>query len=360
MRRFSTPSAALASLALCATAFSDDLHLTDGSTIAGVDVTGETMTEVSYKDDKKTKTVEADKVLSISYTEMPVALSRGNLSIQDDFLLDAEADFLNYIEGVRDRPSRKEVWARAYAYHQLAVTYAIMGNVDSFVDTANEMTEIEGESRYLPIVLRRKAQLLFDFGDAEAAVAAIGELEELADDKGLGRRWELEVALGKAVYGSTGSAQRKKLESVSGDAGNSFPVVRNAAEVAIGASYLEEGNLSEAEKVFESVVEDPKADDRTLAAAYTGMGQCLFRRAEGAQDADLFKRARASYMRVVVLYKTETAFLPEALFFAGRCFQEIGGDTAQESANKLYSRVIKKFPDSKWANEAKGFRKKTG
>ena len=68
--------------------------------------------------------------------------------------------------------------------------------------------------------------------------------------------------------GLEGSGLRSQLKDVSSRAAE-HPVVRNRADVAIGESLLEENELGDAEKIFADIVEDPMADDRTLAAAYT-------------------------------------------------------------------------------------------
>lgn len=349
----------LFTVSLGATALADDIYLTDGKTLSDVDVTEETMSEVTYKSDRKTETVASDKVLSISYSEKPQLVDQGDAAMAGDLFVDAEAYLYNFLDGVKERVPSKHKWSRAYAYYRLVTVYGVMGEVGDLATTADEMAALEPDSRYLPIVMALKAQVLADSGDKAKALSALGDLEKLASSKGLGDRWTLEVELGKVLYGPlTGGAQRQKLEDISGRAGTGQPIVRNKAEASIGASFLAEGMLPEAEKVLSAVVADPKADDRTLAAAYTGLGQCLFRRGEAASDPALLSSALKAYMRVVVLYKKEINYLPEALFFAGRCFQLLEGEGAEDNAYKLYSHVMRTFPDSRWAKEARGFRKK--
>jgi len=316
----------LFTVGLCAPALADDIYLTDGKTLSDVDVTEETMAEVTYKSDRKTATVASDRVLSITYSEKPQLVDQGDAAMAGDLFVDAEAYLFNFLDGVKERVPSKHKWSRAYAYYRLVIVYGVMGEVGDLASTADEMVTLEPDSRYLPIVLAMKAQVLADSGDKAKAISALGDLEKLAKARGLGDRWKLEVELGKILYGPlTGGAQRKKLEDISGRAGAAQPIVRNKAEASIGASFLAEGKLKEAEGILTAVVADPKADDRTLAAAYAGVGQCLFRRGEAASDPALLSAALKAYMRVVVLYKNEINYLPESLFFAGRCFQLLGG-----------------------------------
>ena len=46
------------------------------------------------------------------------------------------------------------------------------------------------------------------------------------------------------------------------------------------------------------------------------------------------------------------------MFFAGRCFQLIEGEEANEDATKLFTKVIRDYKGSSWAKEARGFRRK--
>ncbi|MDA1266239.1 MAG: hypothetical protein O2816_14250, partial [Planctomycetota bacterium] len=327
MRILLTP---LAAFAVCGPALADDIYLTDGKTISSVSVKAETLKEVEYRDDKnKAGSVSSSKVLSIAYSEKPQAVDQADASIAQDQFVEAEARLFTFLEEVSDRVPSKHPWSRAYAMYRLATVYGVMGDVERLGTLTGEMLSLEPDSRYLPLVLSKRAEVLFDSGEKGKALSSLSDLEKLIEKNSLGEQWQLELDLGKVIYGSsTGAAQRKGLEALSARAGVGYPVARNRAEVMIGASWLTEAKLHEAEKIFAAVVADPKADDRTLAAAYSGLGQCLFRRGERDGDADLLQKGLMAYMRVVVLYKNEVAYLPESLFFAGRCYQLIGGDTA--------------------------------
>jgi tetratricopeptide (TPR) repeat protein len=354
MRRLLCP---IAALALGASASADDIHLTDGTTISEVDVQTETHELVSYKKERKAGKVDSSKVLLVVYSEKPDLVDRADAAIAQDQYLDAEFDLSEFLAGVVDRVPRKHPWSRGYAFYRLVGVYEVLGDSRKLEATASQMAELEPDSRYLPIVITKQAQALADAGDSAKALAALGNLEKLIRNKGLGKGWSLELELGRILYGGgSGAALRKKLEELSSNAAGAYPVVYNRAEVAIGASLLTEGKLPEAEKIFKAVTADPKADSRTLAAAYAGLGQCLFRRGERGGDPAMLREALKSYMRVVVLYKNEVNYMPESLFFAGRCWQLLGEEDSEEKATKLYNKVIRNFPESRWAPEAKSFR----
>ena len=344
-------------LSLAGLTLADEIHLTDGKSITDVSIQSETMTEVTYRKDRKEGKVPADTILSIDYSAKPQLVDQADASMRDGLFEDAEVDLTNFLAGVKAKRPRKYPWSRAYAYYRLAEVYEVLQSIEDVKQTVNEMAELEPESRYLPYAISIKARALADSGDKASALAALGDLEKVVASAGLGDRWKLEVELGKLLYGdATGASLRKKLQDLADLAGSGNPVVRNRALAEIGISLLGEGKLDEGEKIFRSIVSDPKADDRTLAAAHTGLGHCLFRRGEPTKDPELLKEALKAFMRVVVLYGHEINYVPEALFFAGRCFQLIGGDEAELAATKLYTRVMRDFPENRWAGEARGFR----
>ena len=187
---------------------------------------------------------------------------------------------------------------------------------------------------------------------------------QIVESKGLSRRWQLELDLARLVYSADlkGEKLRGRLEEVATQASADFPTVRNRADVAVAESFLAEKKLDEAAEIFERITRDPQADDRTLAAAYTGHGDCLFTKgvamASAGENPDaVFMEAILSYMRVVVVYKQELRYVPKAMFYAGRVYQQFEDEESQDRAQKLYVGVLRNFRETKWANEARGFRK---
>jgi hypothetical protein len=63
-------------------------------------------------------------------------------------------------------------------------------------------------------------------------------------------------------------------------------------------------------------------------------------------------------MRVVVVYKDQVRYVPKAMFWAGRVFDESTDEVDKEKAQKLYAKVAREYQGTKWGDEAKGFRKR--
>ena len=125
---------------------------------------------------------------------------------------------------------------------------------------------------------------------------------------------------------------------------------------------LVRGELKKAEALVRKVVADPNAPDSTLAAAWTTLGDSLFKQSEAMTAPDqkdeavaMMKEALLAYMRVVVGFRFEYAYVAKAAFYAGRCFQEIGGAGAADNSTRLFRYVRSRFRGTSWANNARDF-----
>jgi len=360
--RFHSLPLSLTALALAATpVLADTIYLVDGSKIEDCKVQTETLLAVVYKEGNDRSEVAADKILSIEFAKKPPLVDRAESAADEDALLDAVADYTEYLDAVLSsaKPPSRYKWAPAYAMYRLVELNAIMGNSAAVDAAAVQLLEKAPDSRYVPLAYLKQIDALADLQKSpKKTIEAFGKL---IDEKGLSQRWKLERDLAIVLYDDTlaGEARRDKLDSVAKKAGSEHPIVRNRARVAIGEAFLQENKVSDAEAIFTEITDDPKADDRTLAAAHSGRGDCLRYKAEkgGNTDKDVLKQAVLSYMRVVIVYKNELRYAPRAMFYAGRVLDAMGEPEDLERAQKLYIRVMRSFPGSRWAKEARGFKK---
>lgn len=359
LSRLCTP---FACLALAAGVAADTIHKTDGKSIEDVTVVAETLQEVTYKKGRTNASVPTDQVLRIDYSGKPKLVERADLAVQDDQILDAIDDYRTYLEGYLANPGRERyAWAPAYAASRLVQLEATVGNWSGVIAEANRLIEKFPDSRWVPMAYLAKANALLATGKAREARAAVDALRALVDEKGLSRRWGLEAELAGVLVDPAlkGAKKAEELQKVADRAGTEFPSVRNRALARMAEVLVEAKDYERAREVFRRVTEDPKSDDETLAIAYSGLGDCLYQQAasaSGEEAARLFHEALLAYMRVVVLYKDQSAYVPKAMFFAARCLDQIGDEDSKEKAKDLYRAVVRQYPDSKWAEEAKGFR----
>ena len=365
MRSLSRLGLGLAGLTLAALpATADTIFLLDGSSLDDVTVTGETSKEVEYRDGSK-KTVKTDDVLRIEFSAKSQLVERADLAADEGQLFDAIGDLMTYVDGqIASGKKPRYDWEPAYAMHRLIELNAMVGDAEGLIAAADKLIANAADSRFAPEAFLSKAETQYLTGDAAGANKTLKDFLALIQGKQLSQRWSIEHKLASALYDTSlkGSKLRAALESIAKEAGGAFPQVKNAAEVAIGESLVESQKLSEAEPIFQRITDNSKASEATLAAAFTGLGDCLFKRATqtapGEERDKLLRDAKLAYMRVVVVYKDQVRYVPKAMFWAARVFDESTDEIDKEKAQKLYSKVAREYQGTKWGDEAKGFRKR--
>ncbi len=362
-------TACLVAAVLGSSLSADRIYLVSGDPLEEITIINETMSEVTYKDSErgKEKTVSAADVLAIDYESLPAlveeaenALAENNYDVAFETF---DAYLLGHLEG---RAERRKLWAPAYVANRLIELYTLVGDRKEAIAAADLLIEKFPESRYLPGAYMAKATALAENGDGDGAKKALDKLSDLIVKQDLPKRWGLECRLFKILVdaGLVGDKRRTELRGVETDAGGDYPTVRNRATVAIGESFLAEASqgdgdstaLGKAREHFEDVITDPSADEETLAGAYTGLGDCQYQLAATSNKPEDIRAALMTFMRVVVLYRDEVRYSPKAMFYAGRCFDKMGGEEDSVRAQKLYKRVIRSHPESPWAEQAADFK----
>jgi len=360
---------ALATLTL-APALADTIYMVDGSTLDEVDVIAERLDGITYRQKGKSgeDQIDPDKVLLIEYKRLPRLIDEAETLIADGAVLDGIERLDQFAESVFSGENKrdKQTWAPAHALDRILHLRMGLGELDGVIKAADRLLEKAPDSRHAPTALLEKAFAQRMQGKGPAAQATLDVLRETIASKGLSKRWSLELELAEIAGNADlkGQAKRDRLIEVAGQAGNAYPTVRSRARVAEGETHLEGSSpdYASAQKIFESIVADPKADEATLAGAYTGLGDCLFHSAAekikaGADAGNELLEALLAYMRVVVNYPDQPNYVPKAMFFAGRVFDYIGDDVSKGNARRLYTAVIQNYKDSTWAAEARNFRK---
>ena len=368
-------SSLLAPALLVAVAGADTIHTTDGHTIDDCSVTEENLMEVSYKRSGKTTTIPASDVLRIDFTTSPGSgrqdlglIDRAETAVRDDQLFDAVSDFTTFLDGaiskLADGGRIRPAWAPAYAAWRLAELNAAMGKTAEAIAAVGKLEEKFPEARYLPAALLLKAEAQFAAGEAASAKKSLAAVVTLVAEKGISKRWELEANLASIVNDESlaGEKRRDALKRLSNQAGSEFASVRNRAQVIGAESLLADKDYDAAKGVFDRISKDSKSDQRTLAIAWSGIGDCLFESISKNPGSEANRKtlnaALRAYMRVVVLYKAESDYLARSMVYAGRIYTLMETEEASENAKKLFGAVTRQFPKTKWAQEARGFARK--
>lgn len=348
--------------------FADTIKKTNGELIEDVTIVDESLTEVTYRKGRNDRSVPADEVLEVTFTRMPTLVDEALTFLADGDLLGAEDSFAFYLEEhLGGREERVHDWAPAFAAWKVCELRLAMGDYEGAPTAADQLIENFPESRYVPMAYLGKANAQAWSGNGGAAQRTLESFQGLVDDQGLSERWGLEAKLARVLTNASldASARRDELTALQGLAGTTYPSVRNRARVAEGEAWLADADgernverrvelAGNAKTIFDTILDDFKADEDTLAGAFLGRGECLFIEAQAAgNDADMLRSALHQYMRVVVVYQAQTRRQPRALIQAARCFALIGGEENASRAARLFYRVERDWPGSSLAEDAK-------
>jgi tetratricopeptide (TPR) repeat protein len=361
----SIPTARLAAPLLLALAAgplgADTIYRTDGPPIEKCTVIEENISSVIYTEEGKSReqAVASDAVLDVVFTSKPPRVEEADLEYEGGKLALAAELFGVYLEerlgGSAER--KKWQWAPAYAARQILALRTAMGQADEAIAAADVLIRNFPESRYVPDAYLTKSEVLLLTGRRPEARVALEEFKQLVDERGLSSRYRLEAKLGLLETDDAlrGAERRNAFDEISKDAGDEFPTVRNRALVALGQAMLQESDFEGATEAFAGVAADPKADDATLAGAYSGLGDCLYQQGISKGDKDVLGEAVKNYMRVVVVYRDQTRYSARAMYFAARALDNREQEGDREKAARLYRTVQRQFPGSKWAEEARNY-----
>lgn len=362
-----------ATFVLASAANADRIYLTSGATIDGAEVVRDTLQGVAYKVKGKSgeQVAQPDTVLRIEYEKLPRLLDEAQADVGDNNLEAAAEGFELFADGVLNGENRrdKQEWAPAWALRRSIEVNQSMASKESLgrvITLADKLIAKTPDSRYVPFAFMAKADAQRELGKPEEASATAAALKAAVAAKGLGESFQLEASLMEVSLDSSlrAQARRDKLIEIAGKAGTAHPIVRNRARVLEAETYIEgeTKDFEKALKIYDAIVKDPKADARTLAGAYTGLGDCLFQQGvekmkSGAGDAmATLKNATLAYLRVVVNHKDQPRYAPRAMYYAGRSFDLMGEDQ-RANASKMYRAVISQYPGSNWAQEARNQRR---
>lgn len=349
---------AASALALCLLPASADRILrTDGSSIDGVTVTKDELKEVTYREDSRSKSIASDEVLSIEFDVYPPLVDEALGYAAEGALPDAADQLKLYSDGIVGGRKEKVLWAPGFAIQREIELRFSIGELNEAVAAADKLIKNFPDSRHVPAAYLAKAEALTYLDKGPAARAALQDFLSLCDTKDLSDGLKLEGRLSTILADTalSGSKRRDKIEEIITAAGGRYAAVRNRARVALGESHLADKNdagFSAAQKMFETVVADGVGTSATLAAAYGGLGDCLyqaaFKVAESGGDASAkYLEAIDAYLRVVVMHIDQSQYRPRALHFAAKCYDQIEGEQAVERSRKL--RGILRFEYPGWS-----------
>ncbi len=361
-------------LGLCASvaapgALADTIYLTSGESIEDVKVSTEGLSLVIYKKGSSEKEVATEEVLRIEFESMPELLEDAEFKLAEDDVAGAIYDYSLYVDGMLGgNEERRYPWAPAYAAHRALELQLTLGDPAATIAAADKLLTNFAESRYVPSALLTKAEVQ-GASDPVAALATLDVLSALAGANGLSDRWKLEAQLRGALIDPAKSLEQRLEALVAlGRKAAAVPAVGVRVKLAQAETQLELADkvpdkrdeyLDGARDLYEGLRDEEDLEPGAKAGLLTGLGDVTY--LEAGTDPVQLAVARDYYLRVVVLYPDETAYVPKAMAFAAltsaKLATEAEGDPEKARAKKLASRMLSRYPGSRWADIARAARR---
>jgi tetratricopeptide (TPR) repeat protein len=333
----------------------NEIVLVDGKVIEVKTIKTETYSEVTYK------TVNGGDGRKDAHLVREVIHDTGSASLDDYVaavaMMDA-GDFRgamqNFLLVLEDRAAStgRNSWTIQHAWFRIMECGFADANYSAVTEAADKLLEQVPDTFFYGPALMMKADAQAARGDAAGAEETYRALASAVATKGLPERWNRESELGLVLLdkGLRGAAKRSKLEQIEARNSREYPTVASRANVEIGNSYLDEGDLDKAKGFFEGILNGGSADDHTEAYAWFGLGEVAYQQGLASDDAkkskELFFQAGLDFLRVALMYPQVIELVPDSLGKGAVAFYRIGDTESQIKALRLKNRLAQRFPDS--------------
>ncbi|MBU0754604.1 MAG: tetratricopeptide repeat protein [Planctomycetes bacterium] len=337
-------------LVLVPWAAADTVEMLDGSKKTKVQVVEENLQKVVYKKPGlPNQSVLSDKVRDVKfYTSANEFKTAQEVFKTNDWGTAADL-FKEYGESLE---SDKEA-LKAHCMYQVCQCYQKAGMWDDAIAAINDFTKRYPDHRLYPKVIKDRAICYLNNGDRKKAENEFSMLQNEIVKKKISEAWKYEVEYWLIFLDEKNNPKQalQDYNALNKKVADSYPDVANKAELRIGRVLIEQKNYSEALSYFSDIINGRLTADReVVAGAYLGRGICTIR--NGRPNPEDYKRALFDLLRVIVHYEDIGDHQAEAMYFAGKCFQQLGGKDATKRWQTLYHRLNDEWGNTLWGKEA--------
>ena len=339
----------------------DDILMHDGRDITNVRIQHESVDKVEYKKGSRgTSTVETADVREIRYGRTSPEFVKA-VELRDKGSMLQAAEYFAAAESDPDLPDH----IRATALVEAADALVVDNSLADALGVYKRFLSDYPSSRHLPRALLGQGKAMIFSGRSADAVGVLDTLKQETSSKGLDERWGLEAdyfklfaqeAQGKDVIdGYTQLRTRTQ-----GD----YQGIANKCALRMGRVHHASRRHDAAEGLFNEIITSRLDTDADIvAAAFTGRGRIAFDRGlaavnSGDNDEALehFRDAQLDFLRVYVNYRGVRREQPEAMYWAGEAFLNVGSLSNDKDANTwgliMLKRCRESFPKSEWGQKA--------
>jgi tetratricopeptide (TPR) repeat protein len=335
-------------------AWADTIELVDGKKMVRVKIQKEGLLKVEYKKPGlPLQYIDSDRVRLIKYD------STGNdyKAAVEAFENGGFAEAAELFTVVADNSDSRPVF-KAHCLYRSAECYQKAGawkdGVGRFTEFANEYND----HRLYPNALENRAICFMNNGEMDKAKSAFALFQSKVKEKGLPDYWIHESAFWMAFVEERGNPSKalKDYQTLYEATQADFPTVANKARLRIGRVYMDSKKYDEALNLFNEIIanRDPsnEAEREVVSWAYLSRGNCIMNMPKKGDGKEEFKRALYDMLRSVLHYSDVGSTQAESMFWAGKCFQHIGGKDSAKKWQTLFRRIQREWPGTSWAQEA--------
>jgi len=325
-------------------------------------VISETLATVKLQRGESERSYDTKDVSAISYGPGSAAYESGLKALATNDLANAESLF------AQAAGDSQPGWVAAHALLRQAEVAARRGptRLAQAREAIEQFLKRFPEHRLLPQALLDKARYAFLAGDAATSNAAVSQAQQLAKDGKVTPDWsvrahlvlaDLHLDAGDAKAASTAYAAAEQAAQAAqpglADRPDLVPAVADlslSARVGTASCMLAGGDLAGARAYYSKLAGDGKDRADVQAAAANGLAECDFR------DKGRLKEAQLGFARTAVTAFSVPSERARALYFLGRCAEELGKQNAEpdgrQKAAAYFKEVADRYPSTRWARLA--------
>lgn len=331
--------------------WADTIELKDGKKRLKIQIVEETIESVKFRKSRlpNIQSVPSDSVKDVKYYVSGSDFKTAQEAFKAGDWHTAAKLYYEYAESL----DNDKAALRAHCLFQSGMSYLKCAQWKNALAVLGKFIKENPEHRLYPEAVKERAICYVNNKDMKKARIEFTNLKKDIPKKKISDFWKHEVEYWLIFLNEDSDARRalddyKKLYD---DVKDSYPKVANQARLRIGRVLIQQKKYDEAKAFFTEIIDSRLDADRDVAAgAYLGRGLCILSKRNASKEDN--KQALFDLLRVVVHYKEVGEHQAEALYYAGKCFLQVGDKDASKRSKVLFQRLQSDWSASKWAQKA--------
>lgn len=277
----------------------------------------------------------------------------------------AKGDYSKAIEAyttVIDEIETSRAIFKQHALYNRALCLQLTGKYDEAIQDYNTLLKEVEDTRYLREVYFNKVDCLVNQNNTDTAFKTIETARSKGRELSLEAIFILRLDLRKAsIYKSVSKLIEAQVIYKRLETQRKHPEIAGQATLGLGDISSAKDEFGKAASYFRKAIEKSQIP-AILAAAYNGLGDCLYKQAGKSNDRKLYKEALFAYLHTKLLYLPDpgesTKAHEKSIVQAAYCLKIIAKNLPEEKAvtyldyaRTLYQELIDKYPGSTYRPE---------